>query len=204
MFMKISKWLFFAFLTVLLSACQQDEEDIFTPNNDGGTTMEDIPDPLSGEELAEARVELGRLLFFDPILSGGMDVACATCHHPDFGYADGRALSIGINATGLGPNRTHNSPNQEGFVRRNAPTVINTAFNGMDEDGNFNPNNAPNSRRLHIRPLFPSQNSSCNIRNSYCQLVTAMFFPHVRLPTLLVHHWFQAPPYKYKPVGVRV
>src|SRR5689334_14221606 len=35
------------------------------------------------------RVALGRLLFWDPILSGQKDVACATCHHPDFGYSDG-------------------------------------------------------------------------------------------------------------------
>jgi cytochrome c peroxidase len=39
--------------------------------------------------------ELGRLLFWDPILSGSRDTACATCHHPDFAYADGRDLSRG-------------------------------------------------------------------------------------------------------------
>ena len=40
-----------------------------------------------------ARVALGRLLFWDPILSGQNDVACATCHHhPDFGYSDGLDL----------------------------------------------------------------------------------------------------------------
>ena len=43
------------------------------------------------------RVALGRLLFWDPILSGQKDVACATCHHPDLGYADGLDLSIGAN-----------------------------------------------------------------------------------------------------------
>lgn len=141
--MKMTKCLVFALIILTFGACQQDDAPEITTNNNGDTTMDDVEDPLSGEELVEARVELGKLLFYDPILSGGMDVACATCHHPDFGYADGRPLSIGIDATGLGPNRTHNSPTQEGFVRRNAPTIINTAFNGMDEDGNFNPNNAP-------------------------------------------------------------
>ena len=47
------------------------------------------------------RVALGRLLFWDPILSGQKDVACATCHHPAFGYSDGLDLSIG--ASGAGP-----------------------------------------------------------------------------------------------------
>ena len=33
------------------------------------------------------KVELGRLLFWDPIMSGPQDVACATCHHPQSAYA---------------------------------------------------------------------------------------------------------------------
>lgn len=37
----------------------------------------------------EAKVELGRMLFWDPILSGEKDMACASCHHPNFGYGDG-------------------------------------------------------------------------------------------------------------------
>ena len=49
------------------------------------------------------RAALGRLLFWDPVLSGQRDVACATCHHPDFGYSDGLDLSIGANGAGLGP-----------------------------------------------------------------------------------------------------
>jgi len=48
-------------------------------------------------------VELGRLLFWDPILSGEKDVSCATCHHPDFAYADGRDLSLGVGSVGIGP-----------------------------------------------------------------------------------------------------
>src|SRR5262245_23669898 len=49
------------------------------------------------------RVALGRLLYFDPVLSGGNDVSCATCHHPDLGLADGRGLSMGKGGQGLGP-----------------------------------------------------------------------------------------------------
>ena len=78
-------------------------------------------------------VELGRLLFWDPILSGERDVACATCHHPDFAYADGRQLSLGAGAVGLGPERVDASNGRIPFMRRNAPTVLNTAFNGLDE-----------------------------------------------------------------------
>ena len=52
------------------------------------------------------RVALGRLLFWDPILSGQKDVACATCHHPAFGYSDGLDLSIGANGAGLGAGKS--------------------------------------------------------------------------------------------------
>ncbi len=54
---------------------------------------------------AEDVVELGRLLFFDPILSGNRNIACATCHHPRFNSGDGVALSIGEGGHGLGPDR---------------------------------------------------------------------------------------------------
>ncbi|GIS71116.1 MAG: hypothetical protein CM1200mP10_06930 [Candidatus Neomarinimicrobiota bacterium] len=42
--------------------------------------------------------KLGRLLFFDPILSGDNTISCAHCHHPDLGFTDNRALSMGQGA----------------------------------------------------------------------------------------------------------
>jgi cytochrome c peroxidase len=80
----------------------------------------------------DAAAELGRLLFWDPILSGSRDIACATCHHPDFAYADGRDLSLGTGSIGLGPSRRDVSNGHIPIVTRNAPTVLNTAFNGLD------------------------------------------------------------------------
>src|SRR5437762_4353545 len=50
--------------------------------------------PLPADKNDE-RVQLGRLLFFDPLLSGANDISCATCHHPDLGFSDGRGLSMG-------------------------------------------------------------------------------------------------------------
>jgi len=88
------------------------------------------------------KVALGKLLFFDPILSGGGDVACATCHHPDHGYADGRELPIGVGGTGLGPKRTVG--NGSLIVKRNSPTILNVAFNGMvDASAHYDPTQAP-------------------------------------------------------------
>ena len=66
---------------------------------------------------------LGRMLFFDPILSGSNRMSCATCHHPDFGWADARPLSMGLGGEGLGPERTGGAT-----LRRHAPTLWNTGF----------------------------------------------------------------------------
>src|SRR5512134_1195242 len=47
-----------------------------------------------------AKVALGRALFFDKMLSGNRDVACATCHDPSAALTDGRSLAIGTGGTG--------------------------------------------------------------------------------------------------------
>ena len=80
------------------------------------------------------KVELGRLLFWDPLLSGPQDVACATCHHPQSAYAEARDLSLGVSGTGLGRFRRDGT-----LVKRNSPTVLNVAFNGIDQSGSYDP-----------------------------------------------------------------
>src|SRR5688500_10143148 len=74
----------------------------------------------SDNALTSGNVALGRLLFWDPILSGNKDVACVTCHHPRFGYAENRDLSIGVNGVGLGDNRRFAPGNSIPFVKRNS------------------------------------------------------------------------------------
>lgn len=61
-------------------------------------------------------------------VSGTNDVACAGCHHPTFGMADGRPLAVGPSGGGMGPDRRLTDPT---MVReaRNSPTVVNVAFN---------------------------------------------------------------------------
>ena len=72
----------------------------------------------------DERVQLGRLLFFDPILSGANDISCATCHHPDLGFTDARGLSMGKGGHGIGAERSGGA-----VVRRGAPTIWNSAYN---------------------------------------------------------------------------
>lgn len=86
-----------------------------------------LPENIAPQSIEQ--IELGRLLFWDPILSVAQDIACASCHHPDFDYSDGLFASLGTGATGLGSQRT-------GGLRtaRNSPTVLNTVFNGLTLD----------------------------------------------------------------------
>jgi cytochrome c peroxidase len=80
-----------------------------------------------------ALVELGRALAFDKILSGNKDIACMTCHLPQFATGDDRSLSIGQGGSGLGPERVQPSGV---FIPRNAPSMFNlSALSSMFWDG---------------------------------------------------------------------
>ena len=70
-----------------------------------------------------ALVELGRSLFFDKLLSGNRDVACATCHTMVDHAADALSLPIGTGGVGTGGARTLGAGRQ--FVPRNAPSLLN-------------------------------------------------------------------------------
>lgn len=82
-----------------------------------------VPLPNVRDGFSPEAIDLGRYLFFDPILSGDKTISCASCHHPDYGLADGRALSIGKGGEGVGPKRTGgvNLP-------RSAPSLWNVGF----------------------------------------------------------------------------
>ena len=53
----------------------------------------------------EERARLGRLLFYDKILSGNRNIACGTCHDHDHGTTDGLSLGVGEGGVGSGPAR---------------------------------------------------------------------------------------------------
>lgn len=51
---------------------------------------------FSARKGPETKAELGRQLFFDPVLSGNYSISCASCHKPAFAFADTVSLSPGI------------------------------------------------------------------------------------------------------------
>jgi cytochrome c peroxidase len=76
-----------------------------------GGTRTSLPPHRDG--FTPTQIDLGRLLFFDPLLSGDGTLSCASCHRPDRGLADGRPRSLGIHGQDAG---------------RAAPTLWNVAF----------------------------------------------------------------------------
>ncbi|MBS1788944.1 MAG: cytochrome-c peroxidase [Acidobacteria bacterium] len=74
-----------------------------------------------------SRVELGYQLFFDPVLSNDKTTSCASCHHPDYGMADGMVKGIGAGGRGYGAHRAGTGPE----LPRNTPSLFNVAFNNF-------------------------------------------------------------------------
>lgn len=63
-----------------------------------------LPAPAQDWEFqqpTEAQVELGRMLFFDKVLSGNHNISCSTCHSPLIATVDGLSTNIGTGGRGL-------------------------------------------------------------------------------------------------------
>ena len=113
--------------------------------------------PEEAQAVDDKQAELGRLLFWDPILSGDSDVACATCHLPEAGYSDNQHQAIGVGGVGRAEDRTAGSI---GRVPRNSQTVLNTVWNGINEFGLFDRDNAPmfwdnRTKSLELQAIEP-------------------------------------------------
>lgn len=96
----------------------------------GGPPVAVMPPPLTAEAFRQhtaEKVALGRLLFFDKILSGNQNIACASCHDPDSASADGMSLGVGEGGEGLGAARKTRSAGDavRHRVPRNAPALFN-------------------------------------------------------------------------------
>ena len=60
-----------------------------------------------GRPLDPAKIELGRLLFFDSVLGLHSDNSCAGCHSPAFGFGDSQPMAIGVDSNDVvGPSRS--------------------------------------------------------------------------------------------------
>ena len=66
-----------SFFTILITSCTQQSNQLSAPHS---------------------KEELGKLLFFDSILSQNNTVSCASCHKPEYAFADNVPLSFGVDS----------------------------------------------------------------------------------------------------------
>lgn len=124
--------LLFAFLCLTLASSCNDEECPPDGGN-GGDTDEPItgpanptpydlmtpsyfPGPLNNpaNPLTEEGIQLGRKLFYDPILSRDSSISCSSCHLQELAFTDGSATSFGVRGIA---------------GKRNAMGIMNLTFN---------------------------------------------------------------------------
>lgn len=108
---------------------------------------DEVPQPANNK-LTPEKIELGRMLFFDPRLSGDGNMSCASCHSPLFGWSDGLTTARG---------------NKSKVLDRASPVVTNTAYNKVQmwdgrkrtlEDQAMGPMEATVEMNMDIGKLF--------------------------------------------------
>lgn len=117
-FFRTNKLLLLVFFSWFLTACQKDE-----PKEPEGTGNEVIslqlpagfpyPDIPADNLPTQNRINLGKKLFNDVILSQNNSISCSSCHREHQAFVDGFMVSTGIN-------------NHVGT--RNAQTILNSAY----------------------------------------------------------------------------
>jgi cytochrome c peroxidase len=111
----------------------------------------------------EARVELGKMLFFDPRLSRDGNISCASCHNPSLGWSDGLATGRGFEGKLLG---------------RASPTIVNAGYNTIHmwdgrkktlEDQAIGPMEAAAEMNTDLARFFAWMNASAGYKAAFAK-----------------------------------
>ena len=132
---KIIVWL--GVILLIFSCKKEGKITPFSPSSITFTQPSNFPAPhytFENNQLTQEGFELGRYLFYDPILSLDSTISCASCHAQSHSFAD------------------HNIPLSKGvdkkFGTRNAPALINLAWStSFMWDGGVN--------NIEVQPLVP-------------------------------------------------
>ncbi len=87
----------FLSLVVVLTACGDTTTTSEQPASEFPWLNPNLPKPRVPDDnpLTTEKIELGRHLFYDPILSGNESQSCGACHAPELGFADGLPKAVG-------------------------------------------------------------------------------------------------------------
>lgn len=116
-------WVIALLLLTMTTSCRREEDPSLKNNNSYQPTLVDPKDIFPAEfgmpplpkdnPFTEEGIYLGRMLFYDPILSFDSSISCGSCHQQAYAFAEPRQFSKGI--FGL-------------IGSRNAPSLFNMAY----------------------------------------------------------------------------
>lgn len=136
----VSFFLFSLIILVFFARCKKKENGVvseYSPEEWRFQIPKGFPTPhyaFENNEQSQLRFELGRFLFYDPILSSDNSISCSSCHAQPHGFADHNTSF----SKGVGGMKGH----------RNAPALINLAWNtSFMWDGGVN--------HIEVQPLVP-------------------------------------------------
>ncbi|WP_237682714.1 cytochrome-c peroxidase [Sphingobacterium sp. B16(2022)] len=117
------------------------------------------PTKMLDNPLTVEGVNLGRHLFYDPLLSANMQVSCASCHHQERAFADGVALTAaGVSGKTL---------------ERHSPTLINLAWT---DQGFFWDGGATNLESQAFGPLTHADEMGMSLVTLANRLIASEFY----------------------------
>ncbi len=138
----------FALALVAIAGCNPPEATPYEWHLPPGFPEPNVPED---NPMSEAKVELGRYLFYDTRLSGNQTYSCSSCHHQDLAFTDGLPLSIGstgehtprgaMNLTNVAyvskltwANDTLDTPEQQALVPMFGETPPELGLSGMEDE----------------------------------------------------------------------
>ena len=109
------KWFYtLLFITIVLVSCRKQEVEPLHFFD-----LMELPEGFpaiaatSGNQFSQKRWELGKKLFYDPIMSSDSSISCASCHAAELAFSDDVAMSLGVKSR---------------IGTQNAPTLANLAY----------------------------------------------------------------------------
>lgn len=151
------KNLIWIFLAIISCHTPMEEIPVDKPYELGlpaGFPMPEIP---PDNTLTAARIELGKLLFYDPALSLDSTISCATCHQANAGFADHFPISIGIEGRiGMrnSPTLTNVAYHPYFFAEGGSPSLELQALGPIENHVEMNMNAAELAKRLEGDPFY--------------------------------------------------
>jgi cytochrome c peroxidase len=185
-------------LALLLSASQSQSADVppgILAWQQRFKRPAEIPFPDSNP-FSEEKSKLGRMLFFDPILSGSKTISCASCHNPGLSWGDGKPRAAGEKPLTLRSPTLLNIAwvpklGWDGHFR----DLESVAFGPITNTGNMNLPEAALVERLSVIPgyvdAFNNAFGSGPINRRKIELALATFERTIVSGEALFDHWIK-------------